>query len=387
LFQPSELREFPETLEAMMLDPSQGATDSDVLRAADPPILLLEGVSKSYARPGGGKDRLGAIEALKGVDLTVPRGTIQGIIGFSGAGKTTLLRCISGLEKPDAGRVVVAGTDLAHLDGEALRLARRQIGVVFQHLNLLHSRTVYANVALGLEMAGGSKAEIKERVTELLTWFGLEDKAKQYPSQLSGGQRQRVAVARALALQPAVLLTDEPTSALDNETTTSVLNLLRRVRDEFRVTILLITHDLEAVRAICDRVAVLEAGRIVEEGPIEDVFLTPTSSAAQRLLHSPSELDAVPPTATGLQSLVLQVKVVGDLAAEPLLSDLTTLFGVQVNILRAQIDRLNNTPYAFFVVRVSGSEEALERSIASLTAKGVAVSRLAPPNDRLQVSA
>ncbi len=361
----------------MTFNPRQVMPESASQQDAISPILLLQGVSKSYARKDAGKGggNRSAIEALKGIDLAVQRGTIQGVIGFSGAGKTTLLRCISGLEKPDAGRVVVADTDLAHLDGEALQHARRQIGVVFQHLNLLHSRTVAGNVALGLEMAGRPKQETKSRVAELLAWFGLEDKARQYPSQLSGGQRQRVAVARALALQPAVLLTDEPTSALDNETTTSVLNLLRRVREEFHVTILLITHDLETVRALCDRVAVLEAGRIVEEGPIEDVFLAPVSSAAQRLLHSPTVLDAGPPAIEGELSAVIQVKVVGTTAAEPLLSGLTTNFGVEVNILRAQIDRLNNMPYAFFVLRLSGSEYAVEQSIASLRAKGIAVAR------------
>ena len=193
-----------------MLDPSQLIEETLPLPAAQPPILLLEGVSKAYPRSN---ERTPKVAALRAVNLAVPRGTIQGIIGFSGAGKTTLLRCISGLEKPDAGRVVVAGMDLAHLEGEALRLALRKIGVVFQHLNLLHSRTVAGNIGLGLELAGQSKQEIKDRVAELLTWFGLEDKAKQYPSQLSGGQRQRVAVARALALKPAVLLPDEPPSA------------------------------------------------------------------------------------------------------------------------------------------------------------------------------
>ena len=259
----------------MMPSESQWVAGAKPLAADQPPVLVLEEVSKSYSRNADGGAH--TIAALTGVNLAVPRGTIQGVIGFSGAGKTTLLRCISGLERPDTGRVVVAGMDLAHLDGEPLRLALRQIGVVFQHLNLLHSRTVAGNIGLGLELAGRSKQEIKDRVAELLAWFGLEEKAKQYPSQLSGGQRQRVAVARALALKPAVLLTDEPTSALDNETTTSVLNLLRRVRDELGVTILLITHDLEAVRALCDRVAVLEAGQVVEEGRIEDVFLAPAS--------------------------------------------------------------------------------------------------------------
>lgn len=224
------------------------------------------------------------VEALAGVDLSVEPGTIHGIIGFSGAGKSTLLRCISRIEKPDTGRVLVTGSDLASLEGEALREARRRIGIVFQQLHLLRSRTVAGNVGLPLELLGRPKAEIDARVTELLQWFGLADRGRQFPSRLSGGQRQRVAIARALAMRPAVLLTDEPTSALDPETTALVLSLLRRVRDEFGVTILLVTHELSAVRAICDRVSVLDAGRIVEEGRVEQVLTAPRSSAAKRLL-------------------------------------------------------------------------------------------------------
>ncbi len=224
------------------------------------------------------------VEALSGVNLIVERGAIQGVIGFSGAGKSTLLRCICALEKPDEGRILIDGSDVAHLDGAELRAARRRLGVVFQQLNLLRSRTAAANIALPLELSGTENSRIRERVAELLAWFGLEEKAGQYPSQLSGGQRQRVAIARALALNPAVLLTDEPTSALDPETTASVLDLLARVRKEFGVTILLITHELSAVRAICDRVAVLDAGRIVEDEPVDQLLTQPTSAAAIRLL-------------------------------------------------------------------------------------------------------
>jgi D-methionine transport system ATP-binding protein len=224
------------------------------------------------------------VEALSGIDLTVERGCVQGVIGFSGAGKSTLLRCICALEKPDEGRILIDGSDLAHLDGAELRAARRKLGVVFQQLNLLRSRTAAANIALPLELSGVPKPRIRERVAELLAWFGMEEKASQYPSQLSGGQRQRVAIARALSLNPSVLLTDEPTSALDPETTASVLDLLRRVRQEFGVTILLITHELSAVRAICDRVAVLDAGRIVEEETVDQLLTRPVSAAAKRLL-------------------------------------------------------------------------------------------------------
>ncbi len=240
--------------------------------------IVIESLRKRYRH----KDAF--VEALSGVDLRVERGSVQGVIGFSGAGKSTLLRCICALEKPDEGRILIDGADVAHLDGVELRAARRRLGVVFQQLNLLSSRTAAGNIALPMELSGVEKPRIRERVTELLDWFGLPEKAGQYPSQLSGGQRQRVAIARALSLNPSVLLTDEPTSALDPETTASVLDLLRRVRREFGVTILLITHELSAVRAICDRVAVLDAGRIVEEGTVDQLLTRPVSAAAKRLL-------------------------------------------------------------------------------------------------------
>ena len=241
-------------------------------------MVSLEGVSKRYRHD----DRW--IEALADVHLQVEMGCIHGIIGFSGAGKSTLLRCISRIEKPDTGRVLIDGRDLAHLEGAPLREARRRIGIVFQQLHLLRSRTVAENVALPLELAALPKREITQRVAELLDWFGLADRASQFPARLSGGQRQRVAIARALAMRPAVLLTDEPTSSLDPETTTSVLALLRRVRDDFGVTILRVTHEMDAVRSICDRVSVLENGRMVEGGSAHEVLLSPQSSAARRLL-------------------------------------------------------------------------------------------------------
>jgi D-methionine transport system ATP-binding protein len=242
------------------------------------PVVSLEGVSKSYWHSDH------RIEALSEVNLHVEPGSIHGIIGFSGAGKSTLLRCISRIEKPDAGRVLIDGRDLAHLEGAPLREARRRIGIVFQQLHLLRSRTVAENVALPLVLSHRPKREIAERVAELLDWFGLADRANQFPSWLSGGQRQRVAIARAIAMRPAVLLTDEPTSSLDPETTASVLSLLRRIRDDFAVTILLVTHEIDAVRAIGDRVSILENGRIVEEGSVSEVLVSPRSSAARRLL-------------------------------------------------------------------------------------------------------
>jgi D-methionine transport system ATP-binding protein len=335
-------------------------------KSDDEPIVRLEGVRKRY------RQGQGFVNALDGVDLSVPRGSVQGVIGFSGAGKSTLLRCISRLETPDGGRVIVAGTDLAELRGEPLRRARRNIGVVFQQFYLLASRTVAGNIGLPLELEGRRKQEIHERVEELLAWFGIEEKAGQYPAQLSGGQKQRVAIARALALQPAVLLTDEPTSALDPETTASVLALLGRIRRDFGVTILLITHELDAVRAVCDSVAVLEAGRVVEQGPVEKVLLEPTSAAAKRLLRS--ELGLGGDWRGGADGqILLELQFIGPVASEPVMAELIRMHPVNVNILRGHIDQINQTPYGFLLASISGGELAVTRAIEWLRARGVGV--------------
>lgn len=249
------------------------------LQVGAPAVLALKDVSKNY------KTRDGRVQALDGLNLSVKKGVIQGVIGFSGAGKSTLVRCLTALERPDSGQVSINGVDLAKLRGSRLRRARRRIGTIYQGVHLLDSRTALANVALPLELAGQARGVRRQRALELLEWVGLADRAGSYPAQLSGGQRQRVAIARALAAKPAVLLCDEPTSALDPETTESILQLLRRVRDDFDLTVLLITHDLATVRAICERVAVLESGKVVEEGATRAVFAGPHSAAGQRLLR------------------------------------------------------------------------------------------------------
>lgn len=344
--------------------------------ALTPPAVLLENITKRYRQGSGWSN------AITRISLSVSKGTIQGIIGFSGAGKTTLLRCISRLELPDEGRVLIDGADLAHMNGKELRSARRLLGVVFQQLHLLRSRTVAENVALPLELAGLAPEAIHERVTELLAWFDLEAKADQYPSQLSGGQQQRVAIARALATKPAVLLSDEPTSALDPETTASVLALLRRVRDELGVTVLLITHELSAVRAICDRVAVLDQGAIVEEGPVEEVLLRPASRTTQRLLgrslgaeHLAAYLGERDLHAG---SLFLELQFLGQSGTSHVLSGLIRTFDVTLNILRADIGELNRSAYGFLLVELGGETGTLEQSIHFLEAHGASVTRIDP---------
>lgn len=242
------------------------------------PAVEFSQVSKRYQT----KD--GEVTALHNVSLVAKKGTVQGIIGFSGAGKSTLVRCITGLEKPDSGSVTVAGTNIAKATGANLRAARRNIGMISQSFHLLHSRTALKNVVLPLELAGVPRYKREQKARELLNWVGLGGRESAYPAQLSGGQRQRVAIARALAADPQVLLCDEATSALDAETTQTILALLKRVRNEFGVTIVFVTHELPAVTTLCDRVAVLDEGQVVEEGATTDVFTNPQSSAAKRLL-------------------------------------------------------------------------------------------------------
>jgi D-methionine transport system ATP-binding protein len=228
---------------------------------------------------------------LNAVDLEVPAGTIHGVLGLSGAGKSTLLRCIARLEKPDAGQIRIAGCDWTSLSDEELRRERGKMGVVFQQLHLLASRTVAANVALPLELHGTPRMELTSRVVELLEWFGIADKAAQFPQQLSGGQRQRVALARALATAPRVLLADEPTSSLDPETRASVLNTLQRIRDRLGVSVLIITHDLRSTAGLCDSVTILDRGRVVESGAALEVLHRPSNAVTRRLMayaQSPS---------------------------------------------------------------------------------------------------
>lgn len=234
----------------------------ETLAATGGAELLLESVGR----------RFGESWALDDVSLSIPPGRIQAVIGRSGAGKSTLFRCLATLDRPDRGRILLDGVDLTGLQDAALRAARRRIGTVFQQLHLLPSRTAFANAALPLELAHVSAAEIAQRVDELLGWVGLREHRDRHPRALSGGERQRVAIARALATSPRLLLCDEPTSALDPETTDVVLDLLQRARSELGVTVVLISHDLGAVRRIADRVAVLEAGRLVAEGPVDEIL-------------------------------------------------------------------------------------------------------------------
>jgi len=241
-------------------------------------MITINNLSKTYLTPHGN------IKALDNVSLTIERGDIFGIIGFSGAGKSTLIRCLNRLEEPDSGTVFIEGMEITAMNKKQLRLARRKIGMIFQQFNLFDSMTVFQNISFPLEVAGHPKKLIKSRVEEILELVQLTDKIKAYPSQLSGGQKQRVGIARALANKPAVLLSDEATSALDPQTTYSILELLKDINKKLNLTIVLITHELDVLKHICNNMAVLEYGKIVEKGPVEKLFLTPESDTARRFV-------------------------------------------------------------------------------------------------------
>ena len=241
-------------------------------------IIEIENLNKTF------KSKSGDISALTEINLSVKRGEIIGVIGFSGAGKSTLVRCINKLESPDSGSVKVCGLEVTSLKGKELLALRRKVGMIFQNFNLLQQKTVLKNVTFPLEVAGVKKEERIERAKQLLEEVNLSDKINAYPSQLSGGQKQRVAIARARALNPEILLCDEATSALDPETTAQILKLLKEINDRHNLTIVVISHQLNVVKSICDRVAVIEGGKICETGTVKDVFSSPDSAAAKRLI-------------------------------------------------------------------------------------------------------
>jgi D-methionine transport system ATP-binding protein len=316
-------------------------------------LVRLEGVSKIF--PATRKSA--EVAALQATDLTAPRGSITAIIGRSGAGKSTLIRLVNGLERPTTGRVLVDGQDIAQLPEEKLRHIRRSIGMIFQHFNLLSSRTVFDNVALPLEISGTPRKEIEERVTPLLDLVGLSDKRDRYPAELSGGQKQRVGIARALATRPKLLLSDEATSALDPETTHSVLALLKRINSELGLTILLITHEMEVVKSIADNVAVIDGGRIVERGSTFDIFTHPKHETTKVLLSGvpgmqlPAYAQArlTQERSEGSQ-VVMRIVFSGPHATDPVLSRLTEELGVDLNILGGAVDEIAGKPFGTLFV-------------------------------------
>ena len=344
-------------------------------------MIELRGITQTYQGPQG------PVEALRGIDLHITPGEVFGIIGKSGAGKSSLVRVINLLNRPTQGEVIVAGRDLTRLSEAQLREARRDIGMVFQHFNLLSSRTVFDNVALPLELAGMDKAAIRERVAPLLELVGLSHLADRYPAQISGGQKQRVGIARALASRPKVLLSDEATSALDPETTRSILALLRQVNRELGVTVVLITHQMQVIKQVADRVAVIDAGRIVEMGPVLDVFTRPQQAITKSLIDEivpqelpPSVLEHVrhlsaqlAATGQGGVGQLLRLSYSGEQAYQPILSRLILEHGLQLSILHGQIDEIQEQTFGSLAVYASGDAERLAQAVGQLRATGVQV--------------
>jgi D-methionine transport system ATP-binding protein len=327
-------------------------------------VITLNKVTKTYL------NKKQPFEAVKETNLTINKGEIYGIVGYSGAGKSTLLRMLNGLERPSSGSVIIDDKELSPLGKRELRKERQSIGMIFQHFNLLWSRTVVENICFPLEIAGVPKAERIDRARELISLVGLSDKEKAYPAQLSGGEKQRVGIARALANDPKVLLCDEATSALDPQTTDEVLDLLAKINEELNVTIVLITHEMEVVRKICDRVAVMNKGNIVEEGSVLQVFRNPQKDITKRFIRQDRETDNKE-TRQALTELkkaypdgqIIQLFFQGDNVGSPVITQVSRQCGCDINIIQGTIQSTHNTPVGTLIIQVLGDQSKQEQAL------------------------
>ena len=317
-------------------------------------MIEIKNLSKTF------KTADGSLDALKDVTLTINDGDIYGVIGMSGAGKSTLVRCINMLERPTEGQVLIDGVDMGSLSSKQLRAARRDITMIFQGFNLLMQRTCLKNICFPLELEGMKKSDAKKRALELLEIVGLPDKAKSYPAQLSGGQQQRIAIARALATNPKVLLCDEATSALDPNTTHSILNLIRDINKELGITVIVITHQMSVVEEICNRVAILDNGTVVEQGDVSTVFAHPKSDAAKRLVFPDAATDIFAPSAGERR---LRVVFNGAFATNtPLITKMAMDEGIAANILGASTRCIGDKVYGNMLLGIPGDSDELERA-------------------------
>ena len=338
-------------------------------------MIRLENVSKTFT------DSNKEVHAVNNVSLTINDGDIFGIIGFSGAGKSTLVRCINLLEKPTDGKVFVDDAEITVLSGKELRKARKKIGMIFQHFNLMPSRTIFGNVAYPLRGSGLSKEEIKEKVHHLLELVGISEKENAFPSQLSGGQKQRVAIARALANDPNILLCDEATSALDPQTTKSILKLLQQLNQTLGITVVVITHEMAVVKEICNRVAVMDHGDVVEEGEVFHVFASPKESLTRSFIKTISNLQKIeeliaadsPVVATKKGELIVRLSYVEKNTSEPLISTVTQKFGIILKIVFADVEIVQNAPIGGTVAIVSGEGSRIDEALQYLRDKNVGV--------------
>ncbi|WP_374442103.1 methionine ABC transporter ATP-binding protein [Epilithonimonas sp.] len=301
------------------------------------------------------------IQALSDVSLTVEKGEIFGVIGTSGAGKSTLIRCVNLLEKPNDGKVIVDGIELTKLSDSQLTLERRKIAMIFQHFNLLSSRSVFDNVAFPLELEGKSKSEIKEKVDSLLELVGLKEKAKDYPANLSGGQKQRVAIARALANDPKVLLCDEATSALDPATTKSILQLLKSINQKLNLTILLITHEMEVIKSICDKVAVIDNGQLAEQGKVEQIFIHPEKEITKGFIQASLNVELPSIYENSISNIdsednnpLVKIFISGNEAQSSVIINLYENFQVKAKIISAQLEYVGHLNFGILILELQG---------------------------------
>ncbi|WP_404408070.1 methionine ABC transporter ATP-binding protein [Jeotgalibacillus malaysiensis] len=338
-------------------------------------MIQFENVKKTY---GEGEE---AVHALKGIDLTVETGEIYGVIGFSGAGKSSLIRCVNWLEQPSEGRVLIHGKDLNQHSKQEIRTIRKDIGMIFQHFNLLNSKTVYHNVATPLLLTREPKEKVRERVEELLAFVGLADKADQYPDQLSGGQKQRVGIARALATNPSILLCDEATSALDPQTTQSILDLLKKINKEYNITILIITHEMTVIREICDKVAVIEEGIIKEKGTVFEVFTNPQHPTTKRFVRSVMNDQLPDSIVKELEKKnfknVYRIQYTGQSTGSPLLSRVSRQFNLDVNVLFGNITELQEIPFGNLIVEFDGRQSDIQKALHYIQQENVYVKDVA----------
>lgn len=338
-------------------------------------LIRLEHVTKTFAT----KD--GDVHAVKDVSLHIQKGTVYGIIGFSGAGKSTLVRCMNLLERPDSGKVIFDGKDLLELSPAELRHERQKMSMIFQQFNLLRSMTVFDNIAVPLRMMKMDRKEIDKRVIELLELVDLVERKDSYPSQLSGGQKQRVAIARALASNPKVLLCDEATSALDPQTTQSILRLIRKVNQELGITVVVITHEMLVVKEICDRVAVMEAGRVVEKGDLVPVFVNPVQEITRNFISTTNNVNKIyelieedhPLTRLEDNQQLIFLSYAGQNTGEALISRISRDFQVDCSIIFANVEVIKNSPLGNMVTVFTGSDENIKKAIETIKADGVGV--------------